>query len=29
MLDILSNCMELASVDALFWGGGYRFMIHP
>ena len=29
MLDILSNCMEIASPEAVFWGGGYRFMIHP
>lgn len=21
--------MELASPEAVFWGGGYRFMIHP
>ena len=29
ILDILANCMELASPEAVFWGGGYRFMIHP
>ncbi len=29
MLDILANCMEIASVDAAFWGGGYRFNIKP
>jgi hypothetical protein len=29
MLDILANCMEIASVDAMFWGGGYKFMINP
>lgn len=29
MLDILSNCMEIASPEASFWGGGYRFMIKP
>ena len=29
MLDILSNCMEMASTDAVFWGGGYRFNIKP
>ena len=29
MLDILSNCMEIASPEAVFWGGGYKFMIHP
>lgn len=29
MLDILANCMEIASVDAVFWGGGYRFMVKP
>lgn len=29
MLDILSNCMEMASADAVFWGGGYRFNIKP
>ncbi|MBO6272644.1 hypothetical protein J6O48_07670 [bacterium] len=29
MLDILSNCLEIGSVDAMFWGGGYRFGIKP
>lgn len=29
MLDILANCMEIASPEAIFWGGGYRFMIEP
>ena len=29
MLDILSNCMEIASVEAVFWGGGYRFNVQP
>ena len=29
MLDILSNCMEMASAEAVFWGGGYRFNIKP
>lgn len=29
LLDILANCMEIASPEAVFWGGGYRFMIHP
>lgn len=29
MLDILSNCMEIASVDAAWWGGGYKWMIEP
>lgn len=29
MLDILSNCLEIGSVEAMFWGGGYRFNIHP
>lgn len=29
MLDILANCMEIASPEAVFWGGGYRFMIKP
>lgn len=29
ILDILSNCLEIASVDAMFWGGGYKFNIHP
>lgn len=29
MLDILSNCMEIASPDAAFWGGGYKWMIKP
>ena len=29
MLDILSNCMEIASPEAVFWGGGYRFNIKP
>lgn len=29
MLDILANCMEIASPDAVWWGGGYKFMIEP
>lgn len=29
MLDILSNCLEIASTTAVFWGGGYRFNIKP
>jgi len=29
MLDILSNCMEMVSPTAVFWGGGHRFMISP
>lgn len=29
LLDILANCMEIASPEAVFWGGGYRFMIKP
>ena len=29
LLDILANCLEMASVDAMFWGGGYKFMIQP
>jgi len=29
MLDILSNCLEIGSVEAMFWGGGYRFNIKP
>ena len=29
MLDILANCMEMVSADALFWGGGHRFNIRP
>lgn len=29
MLDILSNCMEIAAVDAAFWGGGYKWMVKP
>ena len=29
MLDILANCMEMASAEAVFWGGGYRFNIRP
>ena len=29
MLDILANAMEIASPEASFWGGGYRFMIKP
>lgn len=29
MLDILANCMEIASPEAVFWGGGHRFMITP
>ena len=29
MLDILANCMEMVSADAVFWGGGHRFNIQP
>lgn len=29
MLDILGNCLEMVSPDALFWGGGHKFMITP
>ena len=29
MIDILSNCLEIGAVDAMWWGGGYRFMINP
>lgn len=29
MLDILSNCMEMVSPTAVFWGGGHRFMLSP
>lgn len=29
MLDILSNCLEMASTTAVFWGGGHRFEIEP
>ena len=29
MLDILANCLEIATVDAIFWGGAYKFMIKP
>lgn len=29
MLDIFANCMEMATQDAVFWGGGYRFNIKP
>lgn len=29
MLDILANCLEIVSVDAVWWGGGYHFMIEP
>lgn len=27
MLDILTNCLMMGSVNAMFWGGGYRFDI--
>lgn len=29
LLDIMGNCLEMVSADALFWGGGHRFMIEP
>ena len=29
MLDVLSNCMEMVSPTAVFWGGGHRFMLSP
>lgn len=27
LLDIMSNCLEMASQEAVFWGGGHRFNI--
>lgn len=29
LLDILGNCLGMVSPQALFWGGGHRFMIEP
>lgn len=29
LLDVLGNCMEMVSPTAVFWGGGFRFMVHP
>ena len=29
MLDILANCMEMVSPNAVFWGGAHRFMVTP
>jgi hypothetical protein len=29
MIDILNNCLEMVSADAVFWGGGHKFMIEP
>ena len=29
MLDIMANCLEMASADAVFWGGGHKFNVHP
>lgn len=29
ILDVLGNCLEMVSPHAVFWGGGYRFMVNP
>lgn len=29
MLDIIANALEMVSPEALFWGGGHKFMITP
>lgn len=29
LLDIMNNCMEMVSPEAVFWGGGHRFNIKP
>lgn len=29
LLDILGNCLQMGSVNAMFWGGGHKFMIKP
>ena len=29
LLDVLGNCLEMVSPHAVFWGGGYRFMVKP
>ena len=29
MLDIMANCMEMVSPNAVFWGGAHRFMVTP
>ena len=29
LLDCLGNCLEMASPHAVFWGGGYKFMVKP
>lgn len=29
LLDILGNALLIGSANAVFWGGGYRFMIKP
>lgn len=29
LLDCLGNCLEMVSPHAVFWGGGYKFMIDP
>lgn len=29
ILDIMNNCLEMVSPDAVFWGGGHRFNIKP
>lgn len=29
ILDIMNNCLEMVSPDAVFWGGGHRFQIKP
>lgn len=29
MIDIMNNCLEMVSPDAVFWGGGHKFLIKP
>jgi hypothetical protein len=29
MIDILNNCLEMVSPEAVFWGGGHHFNIEP
>lgn len=29
ILDIMANCMEMCSADAIWWGGGQKFMVTP
>lgn len=29
LLDILANCLQMGSANAMFWGGGHKFEVKP